>query len=44
MYTFKDFLNEANSAGSKFEQKIARNMRAWLKDNGLSSKFSAMRY
>lgn len=44
MYTFKDFLAEANAAGSKFEQKIARNVKAWLKANGLSSKFSASRY
>lgn len=44
MYTFKDFLAEANAAGSKFEQKIARNVKAWLKANGLDSKFSASRY
>lgn len=44
MYTFKDFLAEANAAGSKFEQKIAHNVKAWLKMNGLSSKFSASRY
>lgn len=44
MYTFRDFLVEANAAGSNFEQKITRNVKAWLKANGLSNKFSASRY
>ena len=44
IYTFKDFLLEANSAGSKFEQKIANNINKWLKKNKLDNKFKASRF
>ena len=44
MTSFSQFLVEANSVGSKFEQKIARNVNAWIKDNKLQSKFKASRF
>lgn len=44
MAHFLEFLAEANSAGSKFEQKIASNVNAWLKANSLDDKFSAKRF
>lgn len=44
IYSFKDFLLEANSAGSKFEQKIAKNINKWIKNNHLTNKFHASRY
>ena len=44
MTSFSQFLVEANSVGSKFEQKIARNVNAWIKYNKLQSKFKASRF
>lgn len=48
MTSFLDFagiiLCEANSAGQKFEAKIAKNIKKWIQKNGLKDKFEAKHY
>ena len=48
MTSFLDFagimLCEANSAGQKFEAKIAKNINKWISKNGLDGKFQASHY
>ena len=44
MMTFKQFLSEANTAGSKFEQEVADAIQAWIDANGLGKKFKASRF
>ena len=48
MTSFLDFagimLCEANSAGQKFEAKIAKNVKKWILENGLQDRFEARHY
>lgn len=44
MMTFKQFLSEANAAGSKFEQKVADAVQDWIEKNGLQKKWKASRF
>lgn len=44
IYSFKDFLLEANAHGSQFEQLIADNVNKWLKMNRLADKLKCRRY
>lgn len=44
IYSFKDFLLEANAHGSNFEQQIADNVNKWLKRHRLADKLKCRRY
>ena len=44
MISFKHYLNEANSAGSKFELTVARSVKQWIHASNLDSIFHAERY
>lgn len=48
MTSFLDFagimMSEANSAGYKFEVKIAKNIKKWVLENGLSNKLESSHY
>ena len=44
MISFLQFLNEANAAGSKFEQAVADAVQDWIVKNGLQKKWKASRF
>lgn len=48
MTSFLEFagilISESNSAGQKFETQIAKNVKKWIHENQLDSKFSASHY